>query len=308
MILVTGANGQLGRCLTELLPQDQVKLTDVVETESNIVDMLDIADLEAVKSYVIDNNINCIVNCAAYNFVDKAEDNVELAVKINVDGPKNLALSGVNTVIHISTDYVFDGTAHKPLTPFDKTNPISVYGKTKLEGEQQLLVNAKGNVIIIRTSWLYSIYGNNFVKTMQKLGKERAELNVVADQFGTPTFANDLASAIVTILNKLQENKSQVSKSKQVDNIQVNNQSTPEFIKEVYHFSNEGICSWYDFAVAIMEGTKLSCKVKPIPTSAYPTRAIRPLYSVLDKTKIKEHFGIEIPHWKDSLKKCLSLF
>lgn len=310
MILVTGANGQLGKCLTELLPQEQVKLTDVVvETKSNRrVDILDITDLEAVKVYVREYNINCIINCAAYNAVDKAEDDVEIATKINVDGPKNLALSGVNTVIHVSTDYVFDGTAHKPLTPLDKTNPISVYGKTKLDGEQQLLANAKGNAIVIRTAWLYSIYGNNFVKTIQKLGKERTELNVVADQVGTPTLANDLASAIVTILNKLQENKSQVPKSKQVDNIQVNSQSTPVFIKEVYHFSNEGVCSWYDFAVAIMEGKNLSCKVNPIPTSAYPTRAIRSLYSVLDKTKIKEQFGIKIPHWQESLKKCLSQF
>lgn len=306
MILVTGANGQLGKCLTELLPQDQVKLTDVVvETKSNRrVDILDITDLEAVKVYVREYNINCIINCAAYNAVDKAEGDVELATKINVDGPKNLALSGVNTIIHVSTDYVFDGTAHKPLTPLDKTNPISVYGKTKLDGEQQLLANAKGNVIVIRTAWLYSIHGNNFVKTMQKLGKERAELNVVSDQVGTPTLANDLAQVIVTILNKLHVNQNQASDHQN----QVNSQRNHSFIKEVYHFSNEGVCSWYDFAVAIIEGSNLSCKVNPIPTSSYPTRASRPLYSVLDKTKIKEQFGIKIPHWQESLKKCLSQF
>lgn len=309
MILVTGANGQLGRCLIDLLPQEQVKLTDVViDTKlSRTVDILDITDFEAVKAYVRDYNISCVVNCAAYTAVDKAEDEVELVTKINVDGPKNLALSGVNTVIHVSTDYVFDGTAHKPLTPYDKANPISVYGKTKLEGEQQLLTNVKGNAIVIRTAWLYSIYGNNFVKTMQKLGTERSEINVVVDQVGTPTLANDLAEVIVIILNKLQANKTQVSNNVQ-SNSQINSQSLTNFIKEVYHFSNEGVCSWYDFAVAIMKGTNLSCKVNPIPTSAYPTRANRPLYSVLDKTKIKEHFGIKIPHWQESLEKCLSQF
>lgn len=292
MILVTGANGQLGRCLTELLPLEHVKLTDVVATteDNRTTDALDITDLEAVKAYVSDNNIDCIVNCAAYTAVDKAEDELELAQKINVEGPKNIALSGVQTVIHVSTDYVFDGTAYKPLTPNDKTNPISVYGKTKLEGEQQLLASAKGNAIIIRTSWLYSIYGNNFVKTMQRLGKERAELNVVADQVGTPTLANDLARAIVTIINKLQANQKQ-------------NNTT--FIKEVYHYSNEGVCSWYDFAKAIMKLSNLPCKVKPISSESYPTKARRPYYSVLDKSKIKNDFGIDVPHWLDSLEKII---
>ena len=294
MILVTGANGQLGRCLTELLPLDQVKLTDVVAaTENNrIVEALDITDLDAVKGYVSDNSIDCIVNCAAYTAVDKAEDEVGLATKINVDGPKNLALSGAKTVIHVSTDYVFDGTAHKPLIPEDKTNPVSVYGKTKLEGEQQLLANSKGNVIIIRTAWLYSIYGNNFVKTMQRLGKERAALNVVADQVGTPTLANDLARAIVTIINKLQAKLNQ-----EQDNI--------TFIKEVYHFSNEGVCSWYDFAKTIMKLSNLTCKVNPISSDSYPTKARRPYYSVLDKSKIKNDFGINVPHWLDSLEKII---
>ena len=294
MILVTGANGQLGRCLMELLPLDQVKLTDVVAaTENNrIVEALDITDLDAVKAYVSDNSIDCIVNCAAYTAVDKAEDEVGLATKINVDGPKNLALSGAKTVIHVSTDYVFDGTAHKPLIPEDKTNPVSVYGKTKLEGEQQLLVNAKGNAIIIRTAWLYSIYGNNFVKTMQRLGKERAELNVVADQVGTPTLANDLARAIVTIIKKLQAKLNQ-----EQDNI--------TFIKEVYHFSNEGVCSWYDFAKAIMKLSNLPCKVNPISSESYPTKARRPYYSVLDKSKIKNDFGVDVPHWLDGLEKII---
>ena len=294
MILVTGANGQLGRCLTELLPLDQVKITDVVPTTevNRTIEVLDITDFDAVKAYVSDNSIDCIVNCAAYNAVDKAEDEVGLATKINVDGPKNLALSGAKTVIHVSTDYVFDGTAHKPLIPEDKTNPVSVYGKTKLEGEQQLLANAKGNAIIIRTAWLYSIYGNNFVKTMQRLGKERAELNVVADQVGTPTLANDLARAIVTIINKLQTKQNQV-------------QDNSIFIKEVYHFSNEGVCSWYDFAKAIMKLSNLPCKVNPISSESYPTKARRPYYSVLDKSKIKNDFGINVPHWLESLEKII---
>lgn len=294
MILVTGANGQLGRCLTELLPLEHVKLTDVVATteDNRTIDALDITDLEAVKAYVSDNNIDCIVNCAAYTAVDKSEDELELAQKINVEGPKNIALSGVQTVIHVSTDYVFDGTAYKPLTPNDKTNPISVYGKTKLEGEQQLLASAMGNAIIIRTSWLYSIYGNNFVKTMQRLGKERAELHVVADQVGTPTLANDLARAIVTIINKLQAKQ-----------IKEPNNST--FIKEVYHFSNEGVCSWYDFAKSIMKLSNLTCKVNPISSESYPTKARRPYYSVLDKSKIKNDFGVDVPHWLESLEKII---
>lgn len=294
MILVTGANGQLGRCLTELLPLDQVKITDVVATTdvNKTIEVLDITDFDAVKAYVSNNNIDCIINCAAYTAVDKAEDELELAHKINVDGPKNLALSGVQTVIHVSTDYVFDGTFYKPLTPDDKTSPISVYGKTKLEGEQQLLANAEGNAIVIRTAWLYSSYGNNFVKTMQRLGKERAELNVVADQVGTPTLANDLASAIVTIISKLQAKQ-----------IQEQNNST--FIKEVYHFSNEGVCSWYDFAKAIMRLSNLPCKVNPISSESYPTKAKRPYYSVLDKSKIKKDFGINVPYWLDSLRKII---
>lgn len=294
MILVTGANGQLGRCLTDILPQAQVKLTDVVATteDNRIIEALDITDIEAVMAYVSDNNIDCIINCAAYTAVDKAEDELELAKKINIDGPKNLALSGVQTVIHVSTDYVFDGTLYRPLTPDDKTNPISVYGKTKLEGEQQLLDNAKGNAIVIRTAWLYSSYGNNFVKTMQRLGKERSELNVVADQIGTPTLANDLASAIVTIINKLQAKLNQ-----EQDNI--------TFIKEVYHFSNEGGCSWYDFAKAIMKLSNLTCKVTPISSESYPTKARRPYYSVLDKSKIKNDFGVDVPYWLDSLEKII---
>ena len=211
MYLITGANGQLGRCLSPLLPKEQTILTDVVSGVENenlanerVVKALDITNLDAVKSFVKENNVNCIINCAAYTAVDKAEDEEELAQKINAVGPMNLGLSNVETLIHVSTDYVFDGNAYRPLTPDDKVNPVSAYGRTKLQGEEDLLANAQGNAIIIRTAWLYSNFGNNFVKTMRRLGAEKASLNVVADQVGTPTFAEDLAQAIVSVINGLE--------------------------------------------------------------------------------------------------------
>ena len=272
-ILVTGANGQLG---TEL----QKLLSDAIFTD---VDVLDITDLENVKKFVKDNNIGTIVNCAAYTAVDKAEDDEERAQKINEVGPYNLAMSGAK-IIHVSTDYVFDGKGYKPYLEDDETNPVSVYGKTKRAGELAVINNAKIGVVI-RTAWLYSAHGGNFVKTMRKLGSERESLNVVADQIGTPTFAGDLAEAIVKIIPQLSEEN-----------------------KGIYHFTNEGVCSWYDFAVEIMERSMLKCKVNPIPSSAYPTRAVRPFYSVLSKLKIKEVFGVEIKHWKDGLVRCLKQF
>ena len=272
-ILVTGANGQLGTELQKLLPN--AMFADV--------DVLDITDLEAVKKFVADNQIDTIINCAAYTAVDKAEDDAELAQKINEYGPRNLALSGAK-IIHISTDYVFAGTNHKPYLPEDETNPVSVYGKTKRAGELAVLDNAKV-AVIIRTAWLYSTHGNNFIKTMRRLGAERESLNVVADQIGSPTFAGDLAQAIVTILPQMNETN-----------------------KGIYHYTNEGVCSWYDFATEIVNLSGLVCKVNPIPSSAYPTKAIRPLYSVLNKEKIKNVFNIEIPHWKESLVKCLKQF
>jgi len=270
-ILITGAKGQLGTELAKLLP-DAV-LTDVAE--------LDITDLAAVRNFVSQNKIGAIINCAAYTAVDKAEDDIPAANMINVIGPENLAKTGCK-IVHISTDYVFDGRGYKPYTPDDETNPISVYGKTKRAGELGVLKNAP-EAVIIRTAWLYSPYGNNFVKTMRRLGAERETLNVVADQVGTPTYAADLAGAIVRIL--------------------------PQITKEttgIYHYTNEGVCSWYDFATAIMAESGLKCHVNPIPTLAYPTRATRPFYSVLDKSKIKETFGIQIPHWQDALKRCLT--
>lgn len=273
MFLITGSKGQLGTELAKLLPE--AILTDVAD--------LDITDEQAVKNYVKEHNVDTIINCAAYTAVDKAEDDADLAAKINIDGPRNLAKSGAK-VVHVSTDYVFDGTGHKPYQPEDEAHPISVYGKTKLVGENEVLKYADV-AVIIRTAWLYSPYGNNFVKTMRRLGAERESLNVVADQIGTPTYAADLAQAIVQILPQM--NKAN---------------------KGVYHFTNEGVCSWYDFARKIMELSGLSCKVNPIPSSAYPTKATRPFYSVLDKNKIKETFNITIPHWEEGLKQCLKQF
>lgn len=314
MYLITGANGQLGRCLSVLLPAEKTILTDVVasQDEDRKVQALDITNEEAVKSFVTANNVDCIINCAAYTAVDKAEDEEDLALLINATGPKNLGLSGAKTVIHVSTDYVFDGKACRPLTPEDKVNPVSAYGRTKLKGEEELLASAQGNVIIIRTSWLYSNFGNNFVKTIRRLGAERPSLNVVADQVGTPTLADDLAVAIVAVIKGLEQNTVKHDNSNSISvagsaDSQVTG-STGSFIREIYHFSNEGVCSWYDFAVAIMHGSGLDCKIIPIPSSSYLTKTKRPFYSVLDKTKIKAQFGIEIPHWQESLNKCLNRF
>lgn len=273
MFLITGSNGQLGTELAKLLPE--AILTDVAD--------LDITDEQAVKNYVKEHNVDTIINCAAYTAVDKAEDDADLAAKINIDGPRNLAKSGAK-VVHVSTDYVFDGTGHKPYQPEDEAKPVSVYGRTKLAGENEVLKYADV-AVIIRTAWLYSPYGNNFVKTMRRLGAERESLNVVADQIGTPTYAADLAQAIVQILPQMSAAN-----------------------KGVYHFTNEGVCSWYDFARKIMELSGLNCKVNPIPSSDYPTKATRPFYSVLDKNKIKETFNITIPHWEEGLKQCLKQF
>lgn len=271
MYLITGGNGQLGTELSKLLP-------DAIRTD---VDVLDITNATAVEDFVKSYKIDTIINCAAYTAVDKAEDDVALATKINVDGPRNLAKSGAK-MVHISTDYVFNGTGHRPYTPNDRPCPMSVYGKTKLAGEKEVLDNAD-NAIIIRTAWLYSPYGNNFVKTMRKLGAERESINVVSDQVGTPTYAGDLAAAIVEILPQMN-----------IDN------------RGIYHFTNMGVCSWYDFATEIMEQSGLKCVVNPIKTSEYPTRAMRPFYSVLDKSKTQQTFGVNIEHWKRGLEKCIS--
>lgn len=273
MFLITGSRGQLGSELAKLLPE--AVLTDV--------DTLDITNAQAVFDFVHQSNIDTIINCAAYTAVDKAEDDEEKAYAINVVGPKNLAQSGAK-IIHVSTDYVFDGCGHKPYTPDDAPHPISVYGRTKLAGETEILKHAQ-TAVVIRTAWLYSPYGGNFVKTMLKLGSEKDTINVVNDQIGTPTCAADLAQAIVAILPQLNENNS-----------------------GIYHFTNEGVCSWFDFAYEIISLARLNCKVNPIPSSAYPTKAKRPFYSVLDKNKIKSTFNLNIPYWKESLEKCLKQF
>jgi len=272
MFLVIGANGQLGNELRCLL-KDKAEYVDRYE--------LDITDRQAVIDFIRPEKYQAIINCAAYTAVDKAEDEEELAQKVNVDGPKNLALSGV-PLVHISTDYVFDGRKYTPYKEDDAPNPQSAYGRTKLAGEKAVLEVAN-TAVIIRTAWLYSTFGNNFVKTMRRLGAERENLNVIFDQVGTPTYAKDLAQAIVDILPQ----------------IKIGN-------KEVYHFSNEGVCSWYDFATAIMQKSGLMCKVGPIESYQYPTKATRPFYSVLNKGKIKSDFGLKIRHWAEALQDCIN--
>ncbi len=278
-ILITGANGQLGnemRMLAAENPQLTYFFTDVQE--------LDICDEQAVNSYVTENAIDVIVNCAAYTAVDMAEDNRELCDRLNHLAPGNLARAAQShgaAIIQVSTDYVFDGTGHIPYTEEIPTCPASVYGTTKLAGEQLVMEHCE-KAVVIRTAWLYSIYGNNFVKTMIRLGRERENLGVIFDQIGTPTYANDLARAIFAIINK-------------------------SIVRGIYHFSNEGVCSWYDFTMAIHRLAGITtCKVKPLHTADYPTKAARPHYSVLDKTKIKTTFDIEIPHWEASLQRCIA--
>lgn len=275
-ILVTGGNGQLGSELKEIAPNYQdynFLFTDVKD--------LDITNHNAVAVFVESNNITVIINCAAYTAVDKAESEPELADAINHLAVANFAqIAKYNNLklIHVSTDYVFDGTNHKPYIETDTPNPKSVYGQTKLDGELAMQQINPANSIIIRTSWVYSKFGNNFVKTMLSLAETRDEISVVADQIGSPTNAADLAEAILNILP------------------QVSNKSV-----ELFHYSNEGVCSWYDFAKAIFEIKEISIKVKPIESAQYPTTAERPFYSVLNKQMIKESYQVKIPFWKDSL-------
>ena len=278
-ILLTGCNGQLGseiQQLERMNPQHLYFNTDITE--------LDITDAQAIDRFVQENSIDGIVNCAAYTAVDKAEENVELCTLLNATAPGYLAQAIEKRngfFIQISTDYVFDGTHHTPYTPEDQTCPNSVYGKTKLAGEQAAISACK-RTMIIRTAWLYSTFGNNFVKTMLRLGREKTELGVIFDQIGTPTYARDLAVAIMEAIRQ-------------------------GVIPGIYHFSNEGVISWYDFTKAIHRIAGIStCHVRPLHTSEYPTLAARPHYSVLDKTKFKETYGIEIPYWEDSLRECIS--
>lgn len=267
MWLVTGANGQLGQELKRMSGIDAVYVNRY---------QLDISDEKAVKSYLEKNEFDGIINCAAYTAVDRAEDEPEKADKTNHLGPQWLARYG-KCIIHISTDYVFDGISHVPYSESDQTNPVSVYGKTKLAGERAVLEEAD-TAIIIRTAWLYSLCGHNFVKTMLRLGKTCENLNIVSDRIGSPTCAADLAKTIAEILPYINRNK-----------------------KNIYHFANEGACSWYDLAVAVMQEAKLPCKVTSIQSKDYPTRAVRPCYSVLNVKKIKNDFGLEIRYWRDAL-------
>jgi dTDP-4-dehydrorhamnose reductase len=281
-ILVTGSNGQLGNELRRIV-EDKDKINKYYFTD--IAD-LDITDKNAVAEFLIKNNFDIAVNCAAYTNVDKAEDDKEKADLINHIGPKNLAeVCRDNNcfLIHVSTDYVFDGTKNTPYTETDETKPLGVYGITKLNGENAI-ISSGCEYVIIRTSWLYSSFGNNFLKTMQKLTLEKDSINVVFDQVGTPTYAGDLANVINKII--LNDNKS------------IKNQ--------VYHFSNEGVCSWYDFTVAINEAFGNNCKVLPFHSYEFPSKVTRPSYSVLDKSKIKNVLGIEIPYWRDSMKMCIN--
>ena len=274
-ILVTGANGQLGMELRKIgfTALDEVFYTDAEE--------LDVTDRSAVEHFVKEHEIDTIINCAAYTAVDRAEEEPELAVRINTEAVSHLADVAEKydcLLIHISTDYVFDGTGEEPYTEKSKTSPESVYGKTKLAGERA--VRKSGCCyIIIRTAWLYSVHGHNFVKTILRLADERPEISVVSDQIGTPTYAGDLAKAIVSIMD---------------------NDNRADY-EGIYHFSNEGVCSWFDFAEEIVRLGKKSCKVVPVTTAEYPSPTKRPAYSVLDKTKIKRTFDLEIPDWKEAL-------
>lgn len=276
-ILVTGSNGQLGnemRVLSQSYPQHTYFFTDVED--------LDITQRAMVADYVAANAIDLIVNCAAYTNVDKAEEDESNALKINAEALSVLGSQGVH-VVHVSTDYVFSGEEHRPCRETDQVAPRTIYGYTKYEGEKRLLAVCP-EAVIIRTAWLYSAYGNNFVKTMIRLGQERQELRVVFDQVGTPTYAADLAQAIFTIIQ------------------------SPVWRPGVFHFSNEGVCSWYDFTLAIhhLYGG-IDCRIVPILSEEYAYKTPRPHYSVLDKSKYKQTFGVSIPHWLESLEKCITL-
>jgi dTDP-4-dehydrorhamnose reductase len=279
-IVVFGSSGQLGQCLKVVSEASNIdNVIFPAEEESNIL------DLKAIEAVFVKYKPAYCINCAAYTAVDKAEDDVEIARKVNKDGAANLAKfceTYSATLIHISTDFVFSGDKPFPLSEDDVAEPVSIYGLTKLEGEQDIIA-ATERFYILRTSWLYSEYGNNFVKTMIRLGKEKTELKIISDQIGTPTYAIDLAKTIFKIIEA--DNKAY----------------------GVYHYSNEGVTSWYDFAMAIFDLANITIKVLPVRTSEYVTRAIRPSFSVMDKTKIKEAFDMEIPYWRESLKKCIEV-
>jgi len=280
-ILITGAKGQLGnelKLLGKKYPDFQFTFTDVEE--------LDITDMQAVSAFFDKLHPDVVVNCAAYTAVDKAEQEPDLALKINALAVRNLsnACGEFNALlIHISTDYIFNGKGYRPYVETDTPEPVSSYARSKYAGETQMLSSCR-NGIILRTSWLYSAFGNNFVKTILKYGKERGNLNVVYDQIGCPSYAKDLAAAILEIIPKLTDHEG----------------------VEIFHYTNEGVASWYDFAKAIIEFSGIKCLINPVETKDYPLPAERPFYSVLNKAKFKERFGIEIPYWRDSLEDCIN--
>lgn len=297
-ILVTGANGQLGNKMREVAKRssDKYIFTDVVTSEGVETTYLDITDRDAVRSAVKEYGVQAIVNCAAYTDVDAAESNSALAEKLNADAPENLAIAmkeAGGLLIHISTDYVFGKEAYNvPCREDQKGTPTGVYGLTKLHGEERIR-SAGGNYVILRTAWLYSEYGKNFCKTMMALTSSKPQLKVVFDQTGTPTYAGDLAEAIAAVL----EDWKAAAYAKE----------TRYSKTGIYNYSNEGVCSWFDFAKMIAEYSgHTSCRILPCHSSEFPSPVVRPAYSVLDKTKIKETFGIGIPYWTDSLKKCIS--
>jgi dTDP-4-dehydrorhamnose reductase len=284
-ILITGANGQLGselRNLADIQEKLEFIFTDVEE--------LDITSEKESLEFITAAKPAFIINCAAYTAVDQAEEQEEMALRLNQSAVANLTRAAREVeagLVHVSTDYVFDGKTHRPYVEDDQVNPCSVYGRSKYLGEQEALKYAKS--MVIRTSWLYSIFGNNFVSTIMKYARERGKLNVVFDQVGTPTNATDLAITILFIITNSIEN--------------------PSFFKPgIYHYSNEGVCSWYDFALEIIEMSGISCKVEPIESKDFPQKAYRPPYSILNKAKIKSSFNIQVPHWKESLKKCIFEF
>ena len=282
-ILITGSNGQLGSEIKDLV-------TNYKNFNFFFMDLpeLNVCKSEELNTFIVDQNINTVINCAAYTAVDKAEKDEHTAQKVNSEGVLNLvnALKKVNgKLIHISTDYVFDGNHSQPYKESDPVSPVGVYGETKRAGELAVL-NSSIDALVIRTSWMYSVYGNNFLKTMLKLGHDKDELGVIFDQVGTPTNASDLAKTCLDIL---------------AYSIEANINSKGK----IYHYSNEGVTSWYDFSKAIMELGSIDCKIRPIETKDYPTPAKRPHYSVLNKSKIKTDFNIQIPNWRDSLDKCI---
>ena len=279
-ILITGCNGQLGSELRAIEKEyAQYRFFNTSHQE------LDVTDHVAVATYVEEHEIDGIINCSAYTAVDKAESDIDNCKAINTEAPANLAMAIEKRggwLIHVSTDYVFDGTKHTPYNETDATCPNSVYGSTKLAGEESAMKLCQ-HTMVVRTSWLYSAFGNNFVKTMIRLGHTKDELGVIFDQIGTPTYASDLARAIMAAVEH-------------------------GVVAGIYHYSGEGVASWYDFTKAIHRLAGITdCQVNPIHTSEYPTPAKRPAYSVLDKTKIKQTYGIRIPHWEESLAKCINL-